>query len=259
MLESVASNRVETEQYMDFLRNRMFRQTLLCHRDVPLERTPLPQSVLGLHVASSAKPETDQVAIQSTEKVTFRGPSSVLSTSEPLVKAAMLHLAAAWPRPVPFAALFAAARSKLHPEPVVVDTSHVTHDTHRLAEPLLRCYATSIVSLSVQGASFTLEVTQRPTASRLARWQSQSSNTVTNLNHESVRLNDLDRHVLPILDGDHDREAIVAALTDCVSSGALVIHDRGMSVDDPVRISDILADQLDACLKRLAHAALIQE
>lgn len=258
MLHSVSSNRVEMEQYMDFLRNRMFRQTLLCHREVTLDQRPSPQRILGLHVASPAKPETQPIDIHNRETVTFRGPSSVLTTSEPIVKAAMLQLGEAWPRSVPFATLFAAARSKLNPQPVVVDTAHVTYDTQQLAEPLLRCYATALVSLSVQPSAFALEVSLQPRATQLARLQAAGGNSVTNCQHNTVHLNDLERHVLPHLDGEHDRSAIVASLAKRVADGRLVIHEQGVPVIDATRISQVLTEAIEPCLERLARLALLE-
>src|SRR5262249_9609997 len=40
------------EQYLDFLKCRRFRQTLLCHADVPLQRDLAPARLRRLHVAS---------------------------------------------------------------------------------------------------------------------------------------------------------------------------------------------------------------
>lgn len=257
MLHSVASDRVEMEQYMDFLRNRLFRQTLLCHREVALEKSPAPQSILGLHIASAARPESPDIDPGATDQVKFRGPNSVMSTSEPVVKAAMLRLTEAWPHSVPFAALFASARSRLNPQPVVVDTAHVTYDTQQLAEPLLRCYATSLVSLSVEPSPFTLEVSVRPRAARLARFQAKSGNSVTNLNHEGVQLNDLERHVLPHLDGQRDIAAVVDELAIRVAEGALVVHDQGSPVTDPERVGAILTGAIPSCLEQLARRALL--
>ena len=45
---------------MDFLRNRIFRQTLLCHADVKLDYTLQPEAVKSFSIASSAKPLTDE-------------------------------------------------------------------------------------------------------------------------------------------------------------------------------------------------------
>jgi len=61
-LRFVASDQIELEQYLDFLRNRAFRQTLLCHPDAPVNWHVLPENVLGLHVASGAVPEGEPAA-----------------------------------------------------------------------------------------------------------------------------------------------------------------------------------------------------
>jgi len=256
MLHSVASDMIQLEQYMDFVRNRMFRQTLLCHRGISLDRTLSPERIRALHVASSSKPE-GEVDITSSKKATFRGANAVTSTTDRLMKAAMLHLGEVWPRSVPFSTLLATARSRLNPDPVVVDTAQVTQDGRRLAEPLLRCYSTTQIELSVHPPAFTLDVSARPTALRLARHQAARSNRVTNLRHESVHLNDLQRHLLKHLDGQHDRSQLQDALAQLVTSGSLVIHEAGQAVKDPQRVGQILSQSLEQQLPQLARHALL--
>jgi methyltransferase-like protein len=257
MLQNVSSNLVQTEQYMDFVRNRMFRQTLLCHRDVKLDRSLAPDRVLTLHVASWVKPEPAEVDLQARTQTVFRGPSGVTTTTEPLVKAALLQLSENWPRSVPFVELLAQARSRLNPEPVVVDTAGVTQDARRLADTLLRCYATTQVELSVRSSPFTTAISPRPLASRVARHMAESGNTVTNLRHETAHLNDLQRHVLRHLDGKRDQAALLDALCDVVSSGGLVVHERGQAVADRQRVREILEQSLSAALSQLARMTLL--
>jgi methyltransferase-like protein/SAM-dependent methyltransferase len=260
MLQSVCSDVVEIEQYMDFLRNRLFRQTLLCHESVSIDRAPAPDHILSMHVASPAKPEAEgPIDIHSHEKVTFRGPHSITSTTEPLVKAAMLYLSQMWPKSVPFATLFAVAQSRLNCEAVVVDTSEVTSDTGQLAEPLLRCYGTAHVELSVYAPRFTLEVPERPTVPRIARHQATKGKAVTNLRHDEIQLNDVQRRVLPYLDGSNDAQALTDKLVSQVSEGLLTVHDQGRPVSDPTRLRQILEESLQQNLAQLARMALICE
>lgn len=257
MLQNVSSDVVQMEQYMDFVRNRMFRQTLLCHADVALDRSLPPDNVMGLYVATGAKPEDPFVDVHSKDRITFRGPHSVMTTNEPLVKAAMLHLAERWPHPVSFSSLLAKARSRLNPSPVVVDTARATWDARKLAEPMIRCYATSLVELSIRPSPFTLRLHDRPRTSRLARHQAQSSNTVTNLCHEVVHLNDLQRHLLRHLDGEHDRSALLDVLVQEVRSGHLAVHDQGRQVKNDEQIKQILGTILDDNVKDLARRGLL--
>lgn len=257
MLQNVSTNLVQTEQYMDFVRNRMFRQTLLCHQDVRLDRSLSPERVLGLHVASWVRPEPAEVDVHSRAQTVFRGPSGVTTTSEPLVKAALLQLAESWPRSVPFVDLLAMARSRLNPEPVVVDTAGVTQDARRLADTMLRCYATTQVELSVRPSSFVLEVSERPLVGRVVRHMAESSNMVTNRRHETAHLNDLQRHVLRHLDGQRDQAALVAVLCQVVASGGLVVHEQGKAVADQQRVRDIVQQSLGPALSQLARMTLL--
>ena len=56
-LEEISNNILELEQYMDFLRNRRFRCTLLCHREVKLQRAVELPPVAKMKVAFWFDPE----------------------------------------------------------------------------------------------------------------------------------------------------------------------------------------------------------
>lgn len=268
-LQNLATDVVGVEQYMDFVRNRTFRQTLLVHEELKINRTPEPQRLMSLHVASPARPEKPAPAASgkgepvrkdapdAVAATVFRARGSVTRTSDPLMKAALLHLGEVWPGSVPFAELLAIARSRLDPEAVVVDAAHANHDACRLAQPLLRCYATGAVELSTTPSAFTLTVSDRPLASPFARLQSKTSNRITNRRHELVTLNDLQRHILALLDGSHDRAGILARLIEVTATGALVIHDKGQRLTDPDRMRQVLDRPLAAALDVLARHAML--
>ena len=55
-LRRIAPDVVRMEQYIDFLRNRTFRQTLLIHEGVAINRNLDAQVLKGLYVASPARP-----------------------------------------------------------------------------------------------------------------------------------------------------------------------------------------------------------
>jgi len=252
-----ASDIVQMEQYMDFVRNRMFRQTLLCHGDIQLEREIPPERIFDMHVATSAKPEDPDLDIRSWDRVTFRRRGSTLTTVEPLVKAAVLHLSQAWPEPVAFRQLLAAARARLHDGPMIVGSNSADREAQALAKPLIRCYATTHIDLSVRPAAFTLQVAPQPVASRLARHQTLDSDFVTNLKHESVPLNDLERHLVQNMDGTNDWDALVEILAREVAGGRLVVLDGGQPVADPDRARQIIVQILEEVLNGLARKCLL--
>lgn len=257
MLQSVASDVVEMEQYMDFVRNRMFRQTLLCHKDVEVDRSLKADRMLPLYVASSTKPETEIVDTSPGVQVTFRTSSSSTTTTDPIVKAALMHLGDVWPRYVPFTELVAVARSRISGGAALVDTQQATSDTANLAHPLLRCYATGHVELSMCPPRFSQTVSQTPMASRLARYQATQSDLVTNQKQESVRLDDIQRHVLSQLDGEQDHTKIAAHIISLIECRKLILHKAGNVVADRQSIEEIATESTSKALTQLADRALL--
>ena len=68
-------------------------------------------------------------------------PSGGQTSSQPVFKAALVHLRRAWPQAVPFGELLAAARADAGGDRPAAD------DGRALAEGLLNCYATASGSL----------------------------------------------------------------------------------------------------------------
>jgi methyltransferase-like protein len=206
---------MEVEQYMDFLRNRAFRETLLCHRD----RTPSynlgPEAVAAFHVASPARPaETPpELAAQGAER--FEGLKQVVVTCrEPVMKSAMHYLHEIWPDAVPFEELCRVAHDRL---PAREDDGPDTRAKERqfLANSLLQMYAgasINLVELSLRRPRLARAVSPRPVVSPLARLQAEAGNRATSLRHESVRLNERERLALRHLDGSRDRAALAELL-----------------------------------------------
>ena len=93
-LRRIGPDIVRIEQYMDFVRSRMFRQTLLVHQAVPVQRKLDAQVLKGFHVATLAQPDNAPVSLVAGDTVTFRAPhGATLTTGSPVTKAAMLCLA----------------------------------------------------------------------------------------------------------------------------------------------------------------------
>jgi methyltransferase-like protein/2-polyprenyl-3-methyl-5-hydroxy-6-metoxy-1,4-benzoquinol methylase len=240
VLARLAGSVVQAEQYMDFLRNRMFRQTLLVKQDAQLSRT-LQAGVLGsLWVGSRADAED---GAEPGETV-FRGPGKeALTTRDPVLRQALVTLRGHRPAWVPFTELTTGVAASLN--------APISEVTRSLGLSFLRLYLSSrLVELHVAAPSFVSAVSERPVASALARLQAGSGTEVTNLRHETVRLGDLERFVLRRLDGSTTRGDILPVLLAAAADGSLTVpadQDAAAVVDEG----------LDAALGRLAAGALL--
>lgn len=203
------SDIVAREMYMDFLRDRTFRQTLLCHAGVKLSRPPAPANVRGLFVASSTRPVSPQPELRGNTMETFKGPTHAqVSTSSPLAKAALVVLSELWPAAVTFDNLLESARSR-------AQVARADTDADYLAQILLSLCAGGLLQFHARPRPVVLQPADRPLASPLARVQSETGDSLTTLLGETMRVEvALGRRLVQLLDGTRDRAALLTALSD---------------------------------------------
>ena len=260
VLSRLAPNLIQMEQYLDFLRNRTFRQSLIGHEHLRPNYNLHPRQMEMFHIASPLKPASANPVILTTAPEDFKGPNEIsLASGDPIVKAALVYLAKIWPRSIPFSALRVEARKLLglaNPG----DPAEVEADTLILGKALLTGYASagiSIVELSLRPRPFVTTVADRPLASALARVQCVNSQQVTNLAHQPVALTEFDRQLLPYLDGAHNRSTLLKIMLERYKQGFLTVAQDGKPVTEEHRARPILAQTLDLQLPRLAAAGLL--
>ncbi len=258
-LRKIAPGIVEMEQYMDFLRNRLFRQTLLVHQGVPIRRDIDWRRLAGLHAASRMKPASATPDLRSTAIEQFRIPNGAgLGTPDPVVKAAMVVLSERWPQGIAIDDLHAAGRARLSDGPRAAPDPAASRDAEMVSTELLRCYAAGLVELRVEVLPMTLSIGDRPRASKLAREQARDTVRVTNLRHEPVPLDELTRQVIQCLDGEHDKAAIVEIAAKLADQGVLEFRQGDQAIKDPATIRKILEVAIPQCFDRLANLALLE-
>ncbi len=256
-LRAVAPSFLEMEQYMDFLRNRMFRQTLICHGRLRPDYAVRAERLAAFQVGSPLRPKATDPDLASDVPEEFVGESGMsLTTPMPIVKAALTCLGEIWPRTVAFDDLPALARSRLgRASPASSDA-----DAQALGKALLTAYASggrSLVELWLRPPDFVTGLSERPMASRLARLQAVSTHRVTNIRHELVNLTPFEAQLLLLLDGTRDRPALIEALLERFQQGAVNITQDQQPITDLPQARDILAQVLDQQLPRLAQTALL--
>ncbi len=256
-LARLADGALTREQYLDFLTNRMFRQTLLCRADVALADDPQSERLAGLHV--TAQLEFDATDAASTLPQQFRGPSGLaFTTGHRITKAALACLAEAWPRSVPFAQLQARARARLVGDAVVAqEPAEYDRDTRQLAENLLQGFATGVVDLHAHAAPVVGTAGERPRAPAFTRRQAGEGIWVTSGWHQLVNLDPLTCRLLQHLDGTRDRAGLLDVLVRAVTEDNIALERYGRAVTDVDRVRGILRRELDANLARLCKCALL--
>ena len=171
-----ATGVIEREQYVDFLKLRRFRQTLLCRAEVALDR------------AAGAE-RMDEFLFSEN-----RGAQGI-SSSEKSVEAVVQALHDTAPLPARFEELVPYAGS-----------------AGLLREILFALVGAGCVNLHVHDFPCQETVTERPRASRLARYQAAGEGNVTSACHIPVELDVIARHLVRLLDGTRTHEEIACEL-----------------------------------------------
>ncbi|HMH45169.1 MAG TPA: class I SAM-dependent methyltransferase [Pyrinomonadaceae bacterium] len=251
-LEQMANESVILkEQYLDFLKCRRFRQTLLCRAELKLNSRPNPRAIVNMHVASRAKPVDSAVDLSPGKVAEFVGPhGGKIATDLPVAKAALIRMAEIFPRPLAFAELLDTARQ-------LVGTQ-TSDDAEALSSILLSIYGTGLLDLYPRAPDYVAEVGEYPMACPLVRLQVERGSIVTNLRHITIEVNDeLGRHLLKLLDGTRNRSKLLDDLTQAVIEGNVLSDEQDATIPDTREVRETLTRGLEENLQKLAKLALL--
>jgi len=248
---------VQMEQYMDYVRCRFFRKTLICHSGVRLNRNIPSAVVKDLLLASEASPDPADAPLDAGVTVGFRTPAgNKLTCRAPLTKVALGILRREWPMPVAFQDLLARSKSEAagagHPADGATSGDF-------LAGELLTGMAANVVEWRLTPVPFTTVIHRKPATSPLARLQADKGYKVTNLRGELVTLDEIHRQTLRQLDGKRNVAELTEILMGFLRRKELVLRRDGSDsiVSDEAEMRELLRPALQKVLENLAYRALL--
>jgi len=246
---------LQQEQYMDFLRNRRFRSTLLCQKEVALQRSIPSQRVKQFHFAPAGAVKVEgEPNLVDPSPFPFVIGSQTFTVQHRLPKAAFARLCRYPWRFVHFNELYRGVLRDLGVSAhAAAARPELSEDA--LADALMLGLTGGAVQIYVHPPRYTTKPGDRPEASPLARFQAAQEPVVTNQRHERVRLDPVQQAVLYRLDGKHQREDLVRVVQDMVESGKLTLSQNDQPVTD--RRPEVMGCLLDATLDGLARAGLL--
>jgi len=211
-LARLAPRRLEREQYLDFVKARRFRQTLLCRSEVPVSDDNEMADLRGMLVASPAEGPKESFDLALDAEVIFRSPRGPkLDISMPMGKAALAFLVEAWPRRIPFLEIIAVVRARLTESGLPVPEAEemeagLTQFFHHLN-------STGFVEFHTEPTPQVTTLSDRPLASAVARWQAMRGNRITTLRHVGFTFADEPIiRLIPLLDGTRSLEEVTSLM-----------------------------------------------
>ncbi len=246
-------DRLKLEQYLDFIRNRKLRESIICHAGREI------QSPVSLGRIKQLYCSADLTMVESlfTEEVTVFNSENggELSTANPVTIAALKTLSAIWPEQLRLDLLTQKAVAEVA---IFIPSAELPALTGQFQEEMFYYYSGNLLDFRSTEFLATRQIDGSPKATPLARYQAVRQGNVTSLRHKSVNLESITRQILTLLDGTRDRTAILAELIKLRAKGELFLFAEGKdSVDEEFK--SILETIVDRSLVLLAkHSFLLK-
>ena len=227
-LERISPDILHLEQYMDFVRNRQFRQTLLCHEGAGPRRSLTPDVLEGVMVSSPAVAESLPLDLTYGTKATFWRGKQRADAALPASKAAFGILTEQWPAAIAVPELCSMALERA--DPFLAGAAR--EDARKaLLGDLFGGVMYGMVRVHTRQPPCTNAPSATPRAHPLAVYQAAQGTIVVNGHHDSVQLQPIEHAVLQRCDGGRRRDDIardvVAQLErECTVEDVHEIFDR---------------------------------
>jgi len=203
-LDSLPDRRIR-EQYLDFIYCRSFRQTLLCRTGHNLAATLNPDTLDDLWIAGALTPESTP-QLNDTEVLVFRtARATTVKVTEAIPKAIYLALNEVYPRGLCYEELLDNALKMAG-----MDRESLPEEVEgKIVRMIMSSFINGVVELRSYEPRFSASISEKPTASALARKQAGADGAVVSCLLASNPLQDpFARRLLSLLDGTRDREQL---------------------------------------------------
>lgn len=210
---------VEREQYMDFLRGRVFRQTLVCHKKTGLNREIQPSKINEFFICSPVRPLAENPDLTAGKVEKFVGKKGAgVEIDHPLTKAALIYLGKVWANPVHFSELLEKSRQILEAEGFTADDWETQNNTTTTVLWQMY-YSTGLVELYVSQPQISIDAGEKPKVNKLARWQAKHGQNISTLLGMSIKIEDeISHHLIELMDGTQTRAELLEAMTEFVKN-----------------------------------------
>ena len=219
-LERISSDLLHLEQYMDFVRNRQFRQTLLCHASLRPRRALSAEVLRGLLMSSSAGTTDSSLDLTPGVLVTFTSGARRAQVASPASKAALAILREHWPCAIGVDELIEGALDRAAP---FMGAAPVSETKTALTEDLFGAVTHGLVSIHTHPPPCTNRPSKTPLAHPVVAYQATRGPLVVNAHHAMHELDALALDIVKLSNGTRTREDMAAALASRLDAAQTTI------------------------------------
>jgi methyltransferase-like protein/2-polyprenyl-3-methyl-5-hydroxy-6-metoxy-1,4-benzoquinol methylase len=249
---------IRTEQYLDFIRNRTFRSSLLCHNNVKINRNLNQDDIEKFLFRINLVPAKllAEIDIENNlENLEFHinGNKEIkIGTNSSIMKAVLYSSSENAGKYLEFEELSRLALKKL---------KNVTKlDIEKeMRNNLMRLFISGNAQILSDPIKAKFEVTAKPKAFDYAKGQCKELKklVVTNLYHDNVALDLFESFMIQYLDGKNTKEQILEHLLKHAKGDEINVNVEQKKIEDEKQILEIFSQCYDNSIKKFAMNALL--
>lgn len=248
---------ITTEQYMDFITNRRFRNTLLCHENVAVDRQL--DDAMARNFTMSARVSTDMPIsknpLENNELITFyfnENKKRTISTESPTLKAILYTFNETQINPLSFDEVVERAHSKLN-------GIEKTKVEEALEGSVIQLFVKGMLELSLETGRYGKLNLNKPKLFRLALYQirSTSDKRVVNIMHNSISIDYFDRLAGRYMNGRNTVAQILEKLIESAKAGEFSLATDRNPITKQKDLEKALSDILNKVIDKFHKAALL--
>ena len=246
---------IEVEQYLDFLANRRFRMSVLCHTGQNIERNITGDRLVNLGFISRVVEEQNQqnYNINRSLPAKFISNKGLKVSIKSLVLASVLRVMEGCPNyPLTVDEIVELTRQEYNEFNISSVKSEILGEFPQL---ILQDVIGATTIHSRQKLSISTCSKVWPYAVKTAGY----SDTVSNLQHSRVHLDDASRILINLMDGNHTFEEILEKYTEYYLDGTITFKDNEKNFDNEKGIKNELSKRLKTLQMELSKQALLVE
>jgi methyltransferase-like protein len=251
-LKNLKLNLLATEQYIDFVRNRTFRSTLLCHASVALNRNIDPVRLEGLHVAPliSLKQESKD----GKPAIFALAGGGEINVSEPVTEAVFSAVAKVGRATKLVADLLQDVADSMSDRFQGLDPAGVRADLGRI---LLQGYFKKLFDFTLGAPSRRTTQSSHPEAMPLARWQAARGIRVSSARLEMLNADPFVAKFITLCDGTRDQAGVISALAASLEKQEFQLNENNQPITDTDRAKFVIERLYDGTFKNLSDLGIL--
>lgn len=251
-LGALKDNIIQQEQYMDFINNRRFRNTIVCKKGVKINRNINQDAYKDFYITANFKCADEKPDINGT--VNFVGPSgqSHFAANKKAANALFLEMAQNANKAVKGRDLVQSAAKKYK-----LDINEVEEQART---NMIRLYLSSFIKMRAQKSDTFDKIPSKPKAFKLARRQAlhPGVSIVTNMDGETVPVDMYGAFIMTLMDGTRTQEDVTDLFLAELEAKGESINKGNVPITDPKEKHEAAKTFVETVAKKLLENNLLE-